>query len=134
MMSSRSVLLFTVVLMGYFYWSLAQPKNPIKVRCMVKPEVNNSAMCPHGTFLNACGKWDCIKGPGENCGTNIPDIILYGKCADGLWCCNGQCKGCTKGNCFNEACHPSKRHSYQPRSDPDMLARYIDRLYSIYDY
>ncbi|XP_052862296.1 neuroparsin-A-like [Anopheles cruzii] len=133
-MSSSGVLLFTVLLIGYLYWSLAQPTNLIEIRCRLIPPVTDASLCPHGAFLNVCNKLACVKGPGENCGGNAAGTVLFGQCAHGLRCCNGKCNGCINGNCYREPCHPQKSHGFQHRSDPYMPVRRMDPLYTFFDY
>ncbi|XP_035896953.1 uncharacterized protein LOC118505363 [Anopheles stephensi] len=131
-MSSGSVLLVTVLLMGYLYWSLAQPTNLIEIRCKVMVPKKDPSECAHGAFINTCSKLDCWQGPGQECGENVAGYIRYGQCAPGLRCCNGRCKGCLNGNCFRESCHPT--HAFQLRSDPYMPERHMDPLYRLFDY
>uniref|UniRef100_A0A182N047 Uncharacterized protein n=1 Tax=Anopheles dirus TaxID=7168 RepID=A0A182N047_9DIPT len=135
-MSSGSVLLLTVLLMGYLYWSLAQPTSLIEIRCKLMRPVSDTSQCTYGAFLNPCTKWDCLKGPGENCGSSATEIVLFSKCADGLRCCNGRCIGCLNGKCYREPCHPpSTTRHYQLRSDPYVQERHMDPLYPLFgDY
>uniref|UniRef100_A0A4Y0BIG5 Neuroparsin n=1 Tax=Anopheles funestus TaxID=62324 RepID=A0A4Y0BIG5_ANOFN len=131
-MSSRNILLLSVLLMGYLYWSLAQPMTVYEMLCTLRQAVDNPNECKFGFFTNICQKLECWKGPGEECGDNMSAYIRYGQCASGLICCNGECKGCINGICNSEPCHPP--HSYQLRSDPHMMERRMDPLYRIFDH
>ncbi|XP_052900828.1 neuroparsin-A-like [Anopheles moucheti] len=131
-MSFRSALLFSVLLFGYLYWSLAQPANVFEIRCKVMEPISDPSVCKYGSFYNACDKLDCFKGPGDKCGDNVSTSIRYGKCAPGLSCCNSECKGCINGNCYSVSCHPS--HAMGLRSDPYMPERHVNPLYRIFDY
>ncbi|KFB49001.1 AGAP000108-PA-like protein [Anopheles sinensis] len=135
-MSSGSVLLLTVLLIGYIYWSLAQPTNIFEIRCKLKKPVKDAhIVCPHGVFIDPCGMEECIRGPGDLCGNTKYDIVLYGQCDHDLLCCNSRCRGCTaQGVCFDEPCHPPKQHGMQHRSDPYMPLRNPNPLYALLDY
>uniref|UniRef100_A0A182IJJ2 Neuroparsin n=1 Tax=Anopheles atroparvus TaxID=41427 RepID=A0A182IJJ2_ANOAO len=135
-MSSGSVLLLTVLLIGYIYWSLAQPTNTMQIRCKLKKPVKDpETECRYGVFINACGKQACISGPGEFCAESSTDTVLWGKCAHDLLCCRGQCRGCTaQGVCFDKPCQPPREHDMQHRSDPYMPQRHLNPLYAFFDY
>uniref|UniRef100_A0A182QBL6 WAP domain-containing protein n=1 Tax=Anopheles farauti TaxID=69004 RepID=A0A182QBL6_9DIPT len=134
-MSSGSVLLLTVLLMGYIYWSLAQPTNVKEIRCRIRP-VPDARNCLYGSFLDPCQQYSCYNGPGDKCSTQELSIILTSKCAEGLQCCNGKCIGCLNGKCVRDPCHPSPdAHHYQHRSDPYMQERYMDPIWTLFaDY
>ncbi|XP_050087342.1 neuroparsin-A-like [Anopheles aquasalis] len=107
-MSSSGVLLITVLLMGYLYWSLAQPTNTVQIRCKITPAVPDERMCAYGAYISICDKLACKQGPGQQCGNDMDrdKAIKYGVCADGLDCCNDVCLGCYKDVCYTKSCNP----------------------------
>ncbi|XP_035773800.1 uncharacterized protein LOC118456813 [Anopheles albimanus] len=117
-MSSSGVLLFTLLLVGYLYWSLAQPTNMLQIRCRLTAAVPDERMCPYGAYISYCNKLACKQGPGKPCGNELDRdrAIKFGECADGLACCNNRCHGCYRENCFDEACNPMNMGSYGTHS------------------
>ncbi|XP_062550971.1 uncharacterized protein LOC134215895 [Armigeres subalbatus] len=115
-MSAGPVLLLSVLLTGYIYWSFAQPTNVLEIRCKLYsgPAVQNTGECVHGAELNPCGKLSCLKGVGDKCGENTAGIIMSGKCASGLMCCGGQCVGCKNGICDHRLCPPRLSMNHHP--------------------
>ncbi|XP_040173327.1 uncharacterized protein LOC120906003 [Anopheles arabiensis] len=132
-MSFGNVLLLAALLVGYSYWSLAQPTNLIEIRCKMQRDEDIST-CKYGFYMTTCKTFACWKGPNEPCGGELSNNMLYGKCKSGLRCCNGRCTGCLNGVC-SDSCHPSKLHSFQHRSDPYMVEeRHLSPLYRFFDY
>ncbi|XP_049544950.1 neuroparsin-A-like [Anopheles darlingi] len=125
-MSTSGVLLFTVLLMGYIFWSLAQPTNILQIRCKMTPAVLDPQLCKYGSHISYCKKLACKQGPGQPCGNDRDLKVKYGECAEGLDCCNGKCQGCYMDECHGDSCNPMvmnqfiKRH-YRASSPADSL-------------
>ncbi|CAH1407974.1 unnamed protein product [Nezara viridula] len=64
------------------------PCEPCKgEECYVQPEG-----CKYGIAKDACGRWQCMAGPGQRCGGRDSHL---GKCGDGMTCKCGKCRGCS---------------------------------------
>uniref|UniRef100_A0A182PFC1 Neuroparsin n=1 Tax=Anopheles epiroticus TaxID=199890 RepID=A0A182PFC1_9DIPT len=131
-MCVRNILLLAVLILGYSYWSLAQPTNLIEIRCKLYRDEDISK-CKYGIYITTCNKLACWRGPGDECGDGLSNYMVLGQCKSGLRCCNGKCNGCLDGVC-HEMCHPPKLHSYQHRSDPYVVDRHMNPLYRFFDY
>ncbi|XP_049299251.1 uncharacterized protein LOC125772018 [Anopheles funestus] len=130
-MSSRTILLLSVLLTGYLSWSLAQPGSVYELLCRFRQAVENTNECKFGFFTNICKKQDCYRGPGEVCGDTLAASLRDGQCVSGLVCCNGKCNGCINGICNSELCQPSP---ISLRSHPHTMERRMDPLYTVFDY
>uniref|UniRef100_A0A8W7PDV0 Uncharacterized protein n=1 Tax=Anopheles coluzzii TaxID=1518534 RepID=A0A8W7PDV0_ANOCL len=66
-MSFGNVLLLTALLVGYSYWSLAQPTNLIEIRCKMQRDEDIST-CKYGFYMTTCKTFACWKvGPRFQC-------------------------------------------------------------------
>ncbi|KAK9505079.1 hypothetical protein O3M35_009221 [Rhynocoris fuscipes] len=48
--------------------------------------------CKYGEYRNSCGRMDCYKGPGEECGGWLD---VFGVCTPSTSCKCGRCSGCS---------------------------------------